>query len=136
MEKFNDNDIEKIQVLYNGCYGRWHPSAKACELYKIRKIINGIYIRRRSDPVFIQIFNELGDEFDDKYSKTMIIEIPKIYENYYEIEEYDGLESVTINYTKYKLDKIENKIKEVLQSTMHNDEKINELQKFILENEI
>jgi len=141
MEKEDREDREKIEILYNACYGGWSPSAKARELYKIRKIHtdqnkSNTYISKRSDPLFIQIYYELGDEFDDKYSRTQIIKIPKIYENYYDIDEYDGLESIIIDYTKYKLDKIENKIKEVLQSTINNDEKINELQKFILENKI
>jgi hypothetical protein len=55
----------------------------------------------------------------------------KIYEKYYDIEEYDGLESVIINYDKYNLDKIKNKINEILQSKINNDEKISELEKFI-----
>jgi len=125
---------EVIEVLYNGCYGGWTLSEKAKELYNIRKLKNTEkYLSRRSDPVLIQIYYELGDEFDGKYSKTKIEKIPKKYAFFYDINEYDGLETVTIDYTRYKLVTIQNKIKELLQNTNTNDEKINELQLFITE---
>ena len=123
---------EEIEVLYNDCYGGWTLSNKAKELYKLRKNnLSNAYISKRSDPILIQIYNELGDKFDDKFSKTNIKKIDKIYEKYYDIEEYDGLESVIINYDKYNLDKIKNKINEILQSNINNDEKIGELEKFM-----
>jgi len=123
---------EEIEVLYNDCYGGWKLSNKAKELYKLRKNnLSNTYISKRSDPILIQIYYELGDKFDDKFSKTNIKKMDKIYEKYYDIEEYDGLESVIINYDKYNLDKIKNKINEILQSKINNDEKISELEKFI-----
>ena len=32
----------------------------------------------RSDPILIKIYNELGYEFDEQYSKTVIEKIPKL----------------------------------------------------------
>lgn len=123
---------EEIEVLYNDCYGGWTLSNKAKELYKLRKNnLSNTYISKRSDPILIQIYYELGDKFDDKFSKTNIKKIDKIYEKYYDIEEYDGLESVIINYDKYNLDKIKNKLNEILKSNINNDEKIGELEKFM-----
>ena len=127
----NIEDIseEEIEVLYNDCYGGWDISQKAYELYKTRNNNVSPRIRRniiRTDPILIQIYHELGSDFDTKHSKTKIDIFPKKYANYINIKEYDGLESVDIDYTKYELDNIKNKIKEILQSSLSNDEKINE----------
>lgn len=126
---------EEIEVLYNDCYGGWGISQKAYELYKTRN--NNVSPRRRrkiirTDPILIQIYHELGKDFDTKYSKTEIDIFPKKYANYINIKEYDGLESVDIDYAQYELDNIKNKIKEILHSALSNDEKINELNKIII----
>ena len=119
---------EEIEVLCNHCYGGWGMSDKANELYKIRKTEK--YLSKRSDPILIQIYKELGDEFDGKYSKTGIEKIPKKYENHYYISEYDGLEKVEIDYAGYELDHLKQKIKEILENnSIDNDEKINQLTK-------
>lgn len=132
----NIEDIseEEIEVLYNDCYGGWNISQKAYELYKTRNNNVSPRIRRniiRTDPILIKIYHELGADFDTKHSKTEIDIFPKKYANYINIKEYDGLESVDIDYTKYELDNIKNKMKEILQSSLSNDEKINELNKII-----
>ena len=122
------SEEEEIEVLLNDCYGGWQISNKANKLYELRKTTNDSnnYIRKRSDPILVQIYKELGDEFDGgKHSKTNIEKIPKKYEKYYIISEYDGLESVEIDYTKYELDHLKQKIKEILENNdIDNDEKI------------
>ena len=125
------SEEEEIEVLINDCYGGWKISNKAVELYKLRRPKDSnYYVRRRSDPIFVQIYKELGDEFDGgKGSKTGIGKIPKKYENYYYITEYDGLESIEIDYTKYEFDNFKKNIKEILENnSIDNDEKINQLQ--------
>ena len=117
---------EEVEVLINDCYGGWSISSKANKLYELRRTKDSIRKRKRSDPILVQIYKELGDEFDGgKHSKTGIEKIPKKYEKYYIINEYDGLESVEIDYTKYELDHLKQKIKEILENnTIDNDEKI------------
>ncbi len=131
-------DEELIEVLYNICYGGWGISEKAVELYNLRNGNNNPITTLdsgdlcRHDPILIQIYKELGVEFNDVYAKIQIKKIPKIYENYYYIREYDGAESVNIDYTNYnKLNAVCNKIKEILQSTDDNTIKINEMTDFI-----
>ena len=125
------SDEEEIEVLLNDCYGGWQISNKANKLYELRKTEKSEnYIRRRSDPILVQIYKELGYEFDAKCSSTKIEKIPKKYENYYHISEYDGLETVEIAYTLYELDQLKQKIKEILENNdMDNDEKINQFTK-------
>ena len=128
---------EEIEILYNSSYGGWRLSEKAIELYKLRNPtltefkFSDYY--NRDDPILVQIYKELGNSFDDKYSKTKIKKILKKYENYYDIEEYDGKEWIKINYTKYKLNNIYTKIKEILNSNNNNNTKVNELTLFISE---
>ena len=126
------SEEEEIEVLFNDCYGGWQISNKANKLYELRKTEKSEnYIRKRSDPILVQIYKELGDEFDGaKHSKTGIEKIPKKYEKYYHISEYDGLETVEIAYTLYELDQLKQKIKEILENNdMDNDEKINQFTK-------
>ena len=68
-----ETDNEKIEILYNSCYGGWRISDKAMELYALRKMNkSNNYIRKRNDPILVQIYKELGCEFDnEKYSKTL-----------------------------------------------------------------
>lgn len=69
-----ETDNEEIEILYNAIYGGWGISDKAEELYSIRRMnSSNNYVHNRSDPVLIQIYKELGDEFDmEEYSKTSI----------------------------------------------------------------
>lgn len=59
---------------------------------------NGIYFSTytigsdRSDPVLIQVVEELGESANGSYSKLKIIEIPDDIE--WEVNEYDGMESI------------------------------------------
>lgn len=135
MNQKNDNNEEEIGVLYNACYGGWAMSDKAKELYTLRKTKNSNYCRKRNDPILIQIYNELGNDFDSKHrhSKTSIKKISKKYENYYYISEYDGLETVVIDYTKYELDNLKQNIKEILENnSIDKDEKINKFKKMVI----
>ena len=114
---FNDerND-ERIEIMVNSCYGGWHPSDKAIKLYhsRVRKT-NPDFIEvesfsfcfdrsYRHDPILVQIFKELGDEFDEVFSKTRLVSISKKYEKFYSIseeEEADGIETVGIDILSY-----------------------------------
>lgn len=76
------NNTEIIKVLINNCYGGFDPSDKAIELYNLRKkesdLIFSLFIAR-DNHVLVQIFEELGEKFDNAWSKTIIKEIPKKY---------------------------------------------------------
>jgi len=132
-----DNN-EEIEVLYNECYGSWKISDKAKELYIFRKsnnelIENNIYLSKRNDPNIIQIYYELGEEFNGKNCRTNIRKISKKYENYYYIDQYDGFESVEIDYIKYELDNLKKNIKEILEdNSINNYKKINQIKKIII----
>lgn len=136
-----------ISVLYNNCYGGFSVSKKAKKIYnermcqqnpeyKSRNTDGGIYddfydTDRRHDPLLVSIYHELGEKFNGaKHTKIMIKTIPKKYENAYIIHEYDGLESVSVDNNKYKLNAIENIIGII---DMDNDSKVNEINKVLSE---
>lgn len=134
-----------IEVIYNNTHGGFHKSRKAMDLYnekmsKLDKNFKPIeqysydwrYIKRH-DPVLIEVFNELGNEFNGgSYSNAAITNIPKKFQDSYEISEYDGLERIWINLEKYK----NINIKKIIENTeLNNDTKIDEIKKILLERE-
>ena len=80
---------DEIEILYNINCGGWGISKKAIELYNLRISHNlsefGKDVCCRNDPILIQIYKELGDDFNDMLSKIQIKKILKKYENYYYI---------------------------------------------------
>ena len=126
--------MEEISVLYNNCYGGYIITKKVLKLYnKKMKELNPNFIRivdstnlyyNRHEPVLVDIYNEIGKEFNEEYSDVKVKKIPKIYENHYTITDYDGLEEVKINYDKYKVDKV----KEILKECKTDMEKIKNIE--------
>ena len=126
--------MEELSVLYNNCYGGYIISDKALKLYnskmkeiepKFIPIIDSTNLfYNRHNQVLVDIYNELGKEFNVEYSNIKVKKIPKIYENHYIIREYDGLEEVVINYDKYNVDKV----KEILREEKPDNEKLESIE--------
>jgi hypothetical protein len=114
-----DEDDEYIFVLYNMSYGGFDLSEKAEKLYN-KELYD---YERRYDPDLIKIYKKLGSEINGEFSSIIAKKIPKIYRDYIIIDEYDGMESVTINYDKYNLDTIKN----IIENDENNDEKIKKI---------
>ena len=117
------SNIETIEVLYNDCYGEWKPSDKAIELYnKLKRESDPSFTEEdhycwieRHDPILLQVYHDLGDEFDDKnFSNTKVEVIPKKDRNYYEITQYDGREVVTISPLIYELELLKKDIMNII----------------------
>ena len=106
------SDTEYFEVIYNTEYGGFEFSDKIIQEYcKIKNINDKISNddSLREDLVMIELIKKHGSKFaSTKYSHLVIKKIPIIFRNYYEINEYDGAENITINYNSYKLDQIRN----------------------------
>jgi hypothetical protein len=124
-----------IEVLFNSCFGGFSLSDEAVtEINKCFQENNKKKISRhcstidfRTDPDVLKIYNLLGSErFSGNYSNISTESIDSKYKNFIHIEEYDGLENVTVNIPQYNL----YKINEILNSNSLTDsQKIEELKK-------
>lgn len=98
-----------MKVAINGCHSQFRLSEKALRFYSVRKVgedvvevlrnglarINGLNTYTdefRSDPILIEVIEELGEEANGVGASIIIKEIPDDAE--WEIEEYDGKESL------------------------------------------
>jgi len=131
---YDNVDNDTFSILINKNYGGFGLSEKATELYNTRKReIDPLFIYNknnvdRTDPILIQIYYELKDEINDQFAKLGIYKIEKKYKDCYEISEYDGSESIKINYAKYKLKKLQYELIDILNNNkLSSDEKINEI---------
>jgi len=106
--------MEDYEVVYNKKYGGFGLSQKGLEKYnKIKKerypesetVIYDFYIKR-DDPILVELVKENPDELSDKYSKLFIKSFPVKYKNYLIWDDYDGVESVMVDYKRYVLDSI------------------------------
>ena len=114
-------DNNKIGVLYNVCYGGFGISQLAIDEFNRRNKLqnpDAIHISEyynidnyRTNLLFIEIYQEFGEKFNEEYSKVELEYIPAKYANFYEIGEYDGLERIEINYDAYTVNEIKNIIK-------------------------
>ena len=127
----------KIEVLFNGCYGGFNISDEALaainkyleEKNKKKVDIHASCINFRTDPDVLKIYHLLGNKrFSGKYSNITVELIESKYKDFIHIEEYDGLENVTVNMARYNLCKMN----EILDSnTLSDSEKIKELKQVI-----
>lgn len=122
---------ESIDILYNNCYGGFSLSDYALSEYYNRENnidtdMNDSLIQRH-DPILVNIYQEIGDKINGSHSKIEIKKIPKKYKKYYVINEYDGLESVGIDYNLYKLDKI----KEIVNNNTDSTIKVEEIKNIL-----
>ncbi len=132
---FLSNSTETIDILYNDCYGGYSISDEAKKLYteytgndygKMK------YNIRRNCPYMIKVFETLGSKrFGDSYSKIKSEKIPIYMDYYYQIQEYDGMESVCIQSEWFKYDMIEF----VIKSEMSDAQKV-EIVKMIIDKHI
>jgi len=87
------------KIVYNACYGGFSVSRTAYDRYWEIKGENPPrdfspydFENDRSDPVLVQVVEELGKKANTDYSNLQIRELPA--GTKYRIDEYDGSESV------------------------------------------
>ena len=96
-----------IDVMYNACYGGFGVSESAMTEYKARGgEAKSTWQIKRHDPVMVAIVKEMGVKAHGAFAKIRLETIPKRFEGFYKISEYDGSESVVIKYDAYKVDAV------------------------------
>jgi hypothetical protein len=98
-----------VEILYNKAFGGFGFSSEAMnEYYNRKQTVDpssfSEYEIERHDPVMLQIVKELGPRANGYGAKLGIQSIPSHFVKYYEIDEYDGSESVRIKYDAYRID--------------------------------
>lgn len=127
---------ETVGVLYNACYGGFRLSSEAVRLINNRyseigkpHIKESSYITR-TDPIIVDVYNQLGkDSFSGRNSVIEIEYIKKKYIDFIKIDEYDGMESVIIDYSSSVITQID----KILNSDQTDSEKLSSI-KYSLNN--
>jgi len=92
-----------MKVVINHCYGGFGFSEEATNILLERLGEDGYQEMERHDPIFVSLLEEMGESINTNYSKLVVVEIEDGLD--YEIEEYDGMESVSgyLSVTKEEL---------------------------------
>ena len=97
--------------------------------YKIEKYSH--HTSEREDPILIQIYHELKEKINGKYSNIEITLVNNKYKDCYNIEDYDGNEYIRIDYGYYKYKKLINNIKNIINNDNDPIEKIDAIKLLI-----
>ena len=124
-------ESEEVGIVVNGCYGGFELSEWARDQFKDRAREDG-YIPEpeRTDPRLIQLVETHGSKVNGPLSSLRVEYMPKDYakKKCYTIEEYDGTESLVLQYDKYNVVRMT----EIINSTnVADNEKIVQLKKII-----
>lgn len=81
------------KIVYNACFGGFGLSDEGMNRFKeLGGKTNSRWEIERTDPLLVQVVEELGDEVNTRFSNLQIIDLPE--GTKYRIDEYDGNESV------------------------------------------
>jgi hypothetical protein len=112
-------ESDMIEVLYNSDYGGFHLGDQAADLYEQQ---TGIELDQysddlnvRTDPVLISIYKSLGNRLSGDDCKVKLATIPKKYQPYIRIDEYDGFESVEVNEDAFRADELQRELQSLKQ---------------------
>lgn len=90
-----------FEIVINNKFGGFNLSAEGSFYYtKLSKCAFTTSISR-DDKDLIQTVRDLGDKANSSVSRLKIVFIPIEFKNFYTIEEYDGIESVSIEFADY-----------------------------------
>jgi hypothetical protein len=120
------------KVVYNAKYGDFGLSKEALAEYNrltSRRVEHAECIER-DDPILIHLVETMIHTVDNEYSRLKIKEFPIKYKSFLQWHEYDGLETIFIDYHQYLIDRI----KYVLDDThLSSNEKIERIQELYIE---
>lgn len=115
------------KVVYNSKCGGFGMSQEGLAEYnRLTSLhVKGYYCIERDDPVLIHLVETMGKEIDDECSRLKIKEFPMKYKSFLKWTEYDGRETVSINYEQYLIFNIRDINDD---TTLSSDEKIERIQ--------
>ena len=111
------------RVVYNDCHGGFDLSEQGMTEYNHRtsQLVTDPDGITRDDPVLLHMVETMDPRvINSRVSRLKIKEFPIIFREFLEWSEYDGLESVRVDYHKY----IVRTVKSVLEADVSAEEKI------------
>ena len=120
------------KVVYNAKYGGFGLSKEALAEYNrlTSQQISHAEGMERDDPILIHLVETMPHTINDKNSRLKIKEFPIEYKSFLHWHEYDGLETISIDYDQYLIDSIKNVTDDIHFSS---DGKIEQIQKLYTE---
>ena len=95
-----------LTVMINRCYGGFCYSDEAmAEYHKIKPGVEMHEIERH-DEVMVEIVQRMGKKACGILCEIGFETINEVYRDHYKIDDYDGVESIRINYAQYMIDRI------------------------------
>jgi hypothetical protein len=115
------------KVVYNSRYGGFGMSKEGLAEYNrvSSQTVKGYYCIDRDDPILIHLVETMGAEINDDCSRLKIKEFPMKYKLFLKWTEYDGLETVCIDYERYLISNVRDINDD---TTISSDEKIKLIQ--------
>ena len=111
------------RVVYNDCHGGFNLSEKGMAEYNHRtsQLVTDPDGITRDDPVLLHMVETMDPRvINSRVSRLKIKEFPIIFREFLAWSEYDGLESVRVDYHKY----IVHTVKSILDADVSAEEKI------------
>lgn len=83
-----------MKIVVNKCYGGFDLSREARDMYKYRAGVKDFhpFDLDRTDPILIQVVEELGKDANGRFSDLRIVEIPD--DIVWFIDDHDGRETI------------------------------------------
>lgn len=82
-----------MQVVINRCYGGFGLSAEVEEIITNLLGEDGFHEMERHSPILVSLVKQMGERANGNCAKLEVVDIPDGLD--YDIEEYDGYESLT-----------------------------------------
>lgn len=97
--------------LYCGSFGGFRVEGDALAEYNKRALATGKEAKtnlqiERDDPILIEIFEQMGEKMNNKYCVFKMAQVPFHLKSYVRISEYDGRETVRVDWNHYQRDKV------------------------------
>ena len=128
----SSSSSETFKIVYNDCYGGFDLSSIGLEEYNRRSLTEDVKypdMISRDDPILINMVETMGKEINCKHSKLKTKEFPKKFKECLKWHEYDGRESVGIDYDRY----VFVNVKMILSENILPEEKIEAISKLYCE---
>ena len=126
----------RVPLLVNRCYGGFSLSHDAVNAYNSEcnaesQIAVGGREISRTDRLLAAVYSRLQERANGICAKLELYWVEERFEEYLDVCEYDGYESVSVNFEKYKLDMIH----KITTMDVSSEEKIDRIQHVFMESE-